>query len=386
MPEQAKALCGGEKTHIYSFDYLRLFAMCSVIFMHMASAQLRGERGLGWHAANILTSLAFTAVPLFFMMSGALLLSGSRTANLRLLWRKRIPRLLLPLLFWSLVHVVLFRFWGGKTTQESLDSLLAVPYKPVYGHLWYMYTLIALYAISPFLFHMTRAMDQPARRYLAWLIFGILALDAVRMLAPASAARYLQLDLASSLRFLNTNLFSFLLGWLLLRRKSDIANWKLIGAALVCAAVIIVGTWLRSQRAGAYDAALQSQTGGMEILLACLLFVLANQNLRKPLRLGLSLELVRLSMPIYLMHNLVKFCLWKVGVSSSRFLTLLPICALVLLICFLISKTLVSIPGLCWISTGIPWSEAQQSCSWQASLRRLRQKKAALQGYSGEAQ
>ena len=215
MPEQAKALCGGEKTHIYSFDYLRLFAMCSVVFMHMASAQLRGERGLGWHAANILTSLAFTAVPLFFMMSGALLLSGSRTANLRLLWRKRIPRLLLPLLFWSLVHVVLFRFWGGKTTQESLDSLLAVPYKPVYGHLWYMYTLIALYAISPFLFHMTRAMDQPARRYLAWLIFGILALDAVRMLAPASAARYLQLDLASALRFLNTNLFSFLLGWLL---------------------------------------------------------------------------------------------------------------------------------------------------------------------------
>ncbi len=360
--------------HICCFDYLRLFAMSGVIFMHMASSLLRGELTPGWHGANFLTSLSFTAVPLFFMMSGTLLLSSARTTDLKLLWRKRIPRLLFPLLFWSALWILIARVWGGKTADESWKSLLAVPHTSAYAGLWYMYTLIALYVISPFLYYMVQGMDRRASRYLVGLITAIMALDMIRTLAPGEIRQYLKLDLESSLRFLNTNLFPFLLGFFLFRWKRRIAAWKLVVLSLFCLAVIVVGTWLRTRQSGIYDASFQAQTGGWEIALACLLFLLAKQYLRRPLRLQLSRELVQLSLPIYLMHNPLKYLLWRDGIYPTRFLNLLPICVLVLAVCYLISKTLSSVPGLGWISVGIPWAEAQKSCSWQASFCRLWQR------------
>jgi peptidoglycan/LPS O-acetylase OafA/YrhL len=55
-----------ERKHIYYFDYLRIFALVSVIFMHAASAPLRaGVGGTDWQLTSVFTSLAFTAVPLF---------------------------------------------------------------------------------------------------------------------------------------------------------------------------------------------------------------------------------------------------------------------------------------------------------------------------------
>ena len=53
----------GGGSRVVCFDWLRLFAMSGVILMHAASGLLRGARNAGWHGANLLVSLAFTAVP-----------------------------------------------------------------------------------------------------------------------------------------------------------------------------------------------------------------------------------------------------------------------------------------------------------------------------------
>ena len=368
------APAGGGGSRVACFDWLRLFAMSGVILMHAASGLLRGDRNLGWHGVNLLVSLAFTAVPLFFMISGSLLLSSPRTADLKQLWRRRLPRLLLPLLFWSAVTLLLLWRWDGLAFGEVLKGFLAIPQTPVYTHLWYMYTLIALYALSPLLYHMVQGMDRAAERYLLGGIAAILGLGMLRMLVPGAAQVWLQLDLFTALRFLDGNLFPFLLGFFLFRREKRFADRKLIVLALLCLGVITVGTWLRTRQFGEYAPAFQQQNGGWEICLAALLFLLAKQNLRRPPRLGLLRELVRLSMPIYLVHSLVIRGLWRLGLYPRRFLQLLPVCLLILAISWLISKTLASVPGLCRVSAGIPWAEARTSCSWQASFRRLRKK------------
>ena len=348
--------------------------MSGVIFMHAASGPLRGELTLGWHGVNLLVSLSFTAVPLFFMMSGSLLLSSPRTADLKHLWGRRIPRLVLPLVFWSGVTLLLLWHWGDLTPDQALERFLEVPQTPVYTHLWYLYTLIALYAISPLLYAMVRGLDRAGARYLVGLIAAVLGLGMLRTLAPGALQGWLRLDLADALRFLEGHLFSFLLGYYLLRREREIANWKLLTLAGLFLAVITVGTWLKTRQAGAYSAAFQLQNEGWEIGLAALIFLLAKQNLRRPPRLGLTRELVRLSMPIYLVHLLVTRWLWRLGLAPTR-LRLLPLDFLLILgISYLISKTLASVPGLCRISTGIPWPEARETCSWQATFRRLRRK------------
>ena len=370
-------LKGGGECHVVCFDWLRLFAMSCVILMHAASGLLRGERNLGWHGTNLLVSLCFTAVPLFFMISGSLLLSSSRTADLKLLWRRRLPRLVLPLLFWSTASLLLVWHWDSPGFGEVLKSFLAIPHAPAYTHLWYMYTLIALYVLSPLLYHMVQGMDCAAERYLLGGIAAILGLNMLRMLVPEAVRAYLELHLFTVLHFLDGNLFPFLLGFFLFRWEKRFDNRTLVALAVLLLGVITLGTWLRTRHFGEYAPAFQQQNGGWEIGLAALLFLLAKQNLSRAPRLELLRELVRLSMPIYLVHLLVTKGLWRLGLYPRSFLQLFPVFLLILALSWLISKTLASVPGLCRISTGIPWAEARKTCSWQASLRRLRQKKAA---------
>ena len=86
-----------ERAHVEYFDWLRIIAALSVIFMHTAAGPLRAGINTSWHLLNVCTSLAFTAVPLFFMMSGYLLMTSRKTADISVLLRHRLPRLVVPL-------------------------------------------------------------------------------------------------------------------------------------------------------------------------------------------------------------------------------------------------------------------------------------------------
>lgn len=90
-----------ERPHVDYFDGLRIFAALCVIFMHTAAGPLRAGVNTDWHLLNVCTSLAFTAVPLFFMMSGYLL--GS--------YEKEIPNWLLALGAVVLLAVISVGTW-----------------------------------------------------------------------------------------------------------------------------------------------------------------------------------------------------------------------------------------------------------------------------------
>ena len=78
------------KNHVHYFDHLRLIAAISVIYMHVAADPLRLPLCTEWQFINIFTCIGFTAVPLFFMMSGYLLLSNSKTEDI---WQEAMQRL-----------------------------------------------------------------------------------------------------------------------------------------------------------------------------------------------------------------------------------------------------------------------------------------------------
>ena len=66
----------GQTRHFHYIDLLRVVSAAGVVFMHTAASGLRA--GVlpeapyvtgDWHLMNLVTSFAFTAVPLFFMIS-----------------------------------------------------------------------------------------------------------------------------------------------------------------------------------------------------------------------------------------------------------------------------------------------------------------------------
>lgn len=108
-----------ERPHVDYFDGLRIFAALCVIFMHTAAGPLRAGVNTDWHLLNVCTSLAFTAVPLFFMMSGYLLMTSRKTADISVLLRHRLPRLVVPLAGWTVVAVLWQMFLAHTLTPVT---------------------------------------------------------------------------------------------------------------------------------------------------------------------------------------------------------------------------------------------------------------------------
>ena len=97
----------------WDYDLLRVASMVGVVYLHTAAGALRQLGTPLWHFSNLISSLATAAVPLFFMLSGALLLSHPRTAELGTLFRRRLPKVLIPLLAWSGVVIALAGVLSG---------------------------------------------------------------------------------------------------------------------------------------------------------------------------------------------------------------------------------------------------------------------------------
>ena len=132
------------------YDVLRVCSMVAVVYLHTAAGALRTPQNLPvWHFSNALTALFTTAVPLFFMLSGALLLKDEKTADLSTLFRRRLPKIILPLLAWSAVVLVLTGLRTGWGT--AWDKAFVFLQSPVLVPYWFLYALVPMYLVAPLL-------------------------------------------------------------------------------------------------------------------------------------------------------------------------------------------------------------------------------------------
>lgn len=155
-----------------SLDLLRIMACVMVVIMH---SPIPSENANGL----LLSSLSYFTAPcigLFFMVSGALILpppiaSASNSALPFL--RKRLKRVLMPTLVWTLFYITVKWFDGNMTPTEVLTSIFSIPFSAQgHGVLWFMYTLLGLYLVTPILHAWLRnASEKEIRFYLLlWLI------------------------------------------------------------------------------------------------------------------------------------------------------------------------------------------------------------------------
>lgn len=112
------------------------------------------------------------SVPLFFMISGALLL-GRAQESYRTLWTRRIPRMLWILLFWSGVYylVDVLRGWEDPSAvtffRVLFEDAWVVPF-------WYLYAYIAFLISLPLLQRFAKGLENRDFGYLiaVFLVFS----------------------------------------------------------------------------------------------------------------------------------------------------------------------------------------------------------------------
>lgn len=360
-----------EKRHHYFLDYIRVVGTCFVVFMHATAGALRfnaATPGENWHLLNIATSLAFCAVPLFFMISGYLLFTSRNTPNVPYLFKKRIPRLLVPLIAYSLLSSIWLSINSAEGFQltTALKTFVSGINTPVMVHFWFMYTLIAMYLASPILYGAVNSLNGSGKKYLFWLIVAAMGLCTLTAILPQSIRPYLPFRFVSELLAFSNYICALLLGWLFGQTERRINNKVLIIVAVVDWALITFMTFRLTVQSGAYTATWQAQSRGFELILAVCLFLLFKQNLNRPLgKLNRWITpIASLTFPIYLVHNMLISILSRFGFPALTAPQVLGLTLSVLILAYLLTKTAATIKPICFLFTGLSYEEACSSCNW----------------------
>ncbi|NOI68447.1 acyltransferase family protein [Vibrio sp. 99-8-1] len=142
------------KERVFFFDLLRCVAAIAVIAIHVL-APYRHELGVisfdEWFTAISVNSLSRWAVPVFILITGALMLSDRREFNLPYYLKRRLGKVLLPFLVWSLFYAYLSGWTAqGFIAQEVEGALLNSATSATYYHLGFFYYFIPLYFVIPF--------------------------------------------------------------------------------------------------------------------------------------------------------------------------------------------------------------------------------------------
>lgn len=140
-----------DKMRSQRYDFIRAVAIIFVLFIHSMEI-LRDEAVKGDLLYSIevsILSIVEAGVPLFVMLSGALLLGKREPIDV--FSRKRATRLIIPFLFWSAVVCCVYCVQNG----EGLFPLFFYKYivglltNNIHGIYWFVYMIIGLYILTP---------------------------------------------------------------------------------------------------------------------------------------------------------------------------------------------------------------------------------------------
>ena len=142
------------QSHFFFADALRVLAVFAVIILHTASDYIEhyGEiSNSNWWFADIYNGLVRFCVPMFVVLSGAFLLRQDRIITIKELLLKRLPKLIIPLICWSIIYILFKTIdYGDPLSSINVKEQIKIFYNgPVAYHLWFLYMMIGVYLAWP---------------------------------------------------------------------------------------------------------------------------------------------------------------------------------------------------------------------------------------------
>lgn len=306
-----------EDREVY-LDYLRILAAVFVILAHTCSPMV-GLADTGWKNVVLVCglTLGLCCNPLYVMLSGTLLLNtkGKRMEHVGTFYIRRASKVIIPLVAYYLLILHLnneVQFLPPANLTASLKRI--VTGAPDAGpHLWLIYTIVALYLVTPFFQVMVQHMGE---RLLFSLAVVILVLNMLTTYLPLFGMTF------GASTFLAGWEGVFLLGFILTRQNAlagASGRNRMIVFAAVASYIIMVAAVVRDVSWMNY---VYSGTPTM-VIAACGIFILFLAN--KDKFRGRSNALVRLcakySYSIILIHWYALFVVvqGKLHITALRF-------------------------------------------------------------------
>ena len=302
-------ICRRTGNRVWYLDWLRAFACLAVVLIHCLTiyldntsvAEVGEVRAIVWTEIHVV--FARWAVPVFLMITGALLLDPNRNIG----WvkvRGYVARMAVVLVvfgtFFALMELVFSQ--GSFKVSMIAAAVVKVFQGESWSHLWYLYDLIGIYLLLPIL----RAFVARCGERDYWIALGILFVCSL-VLPTINSAIGLSLE---TFVWLGFSVFYVLLGWYL--RAFDVSIRIMVPLGIACLVAVVVVAGGGVVMTGGYQRWSWEPASPFIAIWATALFVAAKRFVDRPLRKGGVFEtLASLSFAVYLLHPVFANLLYK---------------------------------------------------------------------------
>lgn len=141
-----------ERNH--SLDVIRIVAVLAVVMVHCTAPFVTNydRSSIEFLLGNLLNGMVRLGVPLFLMISGALFLDERREVTLKGILSKNVKSLAVITILWAIFYSVVYNVITPSLKGSAVDLKIVVDdILYGHGHMWYLYMIMGLYVITPFL-------------------------------------------------------------------------------------------------------------------------------------------------------------------------------------------------------------------------------------------
>ncbi|HZH58760.1 MAG TPA: acyltransferase family protein [Metabacillus sp.] len=278
----------------FYIENLRGWAIMAVVMIHVSASLLYlNPTNSYWMIGHFFDTLSRWSVPIFIMISGALLLR--KEEPLMSFYKKRLYKIIVPFLFW----IVFYLFWGSYNSNQPISitsSIKTIYTGPVYYHLWYLYMLIGLYLFTPFL---RRFVQHATNKELLLFIVFSFSLETITSLAQ----EYLGLTTMLEVQYFIGYIGFYLLGYYLSFKMQTLIQRKIFYTlGLLGVAVTFSGTWILSNMNGELDSWFYRYLSPSTIMISIMVFIFVKHNMNNNASNILTKYISKYSFGIYLVH------------------------------------------------------------------------------------
>jgi len=322
-------------------DLLKTIAIIGVVVIHSAAplVDYSSTGSYDWWIGNIYDSAFRTGVPLFFMVSGALLLNRNSISLKDFYLKKTLP-LVIAFVFWSAVYFIQrnLPYPESFTLSNFIKSMIS---GSVFGRLWFLYTIIGLYLVTPFIKTFVKnASEKELKAYLVLWFSSTVGIDFLK--------HFYNLEVALDLSLVYGYVGYFIMGYYFSNRNFKINIKKSLLVLAVLNVITTVGTYGLSVENSENNLYFYGNLSPNIILITVLLFLVIKTSVTGKSS-NLLKEISTNSLGIYVIHTFVMNYLRSVKIDEHLFNPVVGVPILVILtfsISLLISVLIRKIPIL----------------------------------------
>ena len=163
-----------KKERVKYCDALRFWAIVSVILIHIFAdfrdSYLVQDR-LCYFIVTFFDSITRMGVPIFFMLTGIFMLGSNKEESYTQFLKKRVSKLFIPFFLISIVYYI-YEGFKNNTSLSILSFLNVFTSNQIKYHFWFMYSIILIYLVLPFVKKLVQDLSKKELRTLIFVIFS----------------------------------------------------------------------------------------------------------------------------------------------------------------------------------------------------------------------